>query len=143
MLIESGQLLANCYTSEILAQAPKTQTGNIRKYSHKNHPCSLWAKSNILHFNWLLCHSLSICHEYHHRFNKIHFTTTFIQWCNRNRANLPIINWADPPRAFGDFQSSHTNTCDAYRAYYTARKVFDKNNKLMAKWTNRTPPAWF
>jgi len=40
MTPETAQLLANGFSLEQLMFAPKTQTGNVRKYSHIHHPVS-------------------------------------------------------------------------------------------------------
>lgn len=45
----------------------KTQKGAFR-----NHPCTVWANSSPSNWSWLLEHGLHLCHEYTHRYNKVH-----------------------------------------------------------------------
>lgn len=35
MLVESAQMLANCFSLDDLVNAPKTKTGNVRKYDSR------------------------------------------------------------------------------------------------------------
>lgn len=42
------------------------------KCTHKNHPCSVWARSAPYHYIWLCKYGLALCKEYTFRYNKVH-----------------------------------------------------------------------
>ena len=95
MIVETCQLLANTLTPEELALAPKTQTGNIRKHSHHNHPCSVWARHSAFNRAWLWLLGANLCMEYAYRFNKQHFCADFINWYGANTAcTLMVSEWS-------------------------------------------------
>ena len=55
MVLESAQMVANCFTLETLAElAPKTQKGTARKHSYYNHPCSIWTRESYENYMWHL-----------------------------------------------------------------------------------------
>ena len=80
MIIESCQMLSNCYTVLHLCVAPRTQKDTIRRYSHLGHPCSKWVRKSQDNYKWLLAHSQELAKEYHYRFGRNHFLENFINW---------------------------------------------------------------
>ena len=62
MVLESAQMLANCFSREMLADetCPRTQTGTVRKYAHYNHPCSKWVRASRENMRWLIAHALAM-----------------------------------------------------------------------------------
>ena len=145
MIVETAQLLANCYSLDKLKDAPKTQTGNIRGYSHVNHPCTKWVKSSEDNFVWLVSHGLALCHEKIFRTSNEHFTYAFINWCANNIADLPDIGLTTPALAFNQYPEfqDYSNPVESYRKYYTNCKRVDKNGKKIDIYTRRARPTWF
>jgi len=62
MVLESAQMLANCFTVEQLADAacPRTKAGTVRKHSYYNHPCSKWLRVSRNNMRWLCLHALAM-----------------------------------------------------------------------------------
>ena len=48
-------------------QPYKTTAGAFR-----NHPCTVWANSFVMNWQWLLHHGLALCDEYKARYDKTH-----------------------------------------------------------------------
>lgn len=147
MIIESSQLLANCYTPEQLDKAPKTQSGKTRKYSYYNHPCAIWVRNSLDNFNWTVQHAIALVNERQYRFDKNHFSSEFINWCNNNQPNLDSFGLTPPAQAFKKGVWDHlidiNNPVEAYRRYYVADKRFDKNGKNILQYSKRDiPPFW-
>jgi hypothetical protein len=138
MIVESAQMLANCYTLEQLADSmcPRTQTGNVRRHSHYNHPCSKWVRESLENFDWLVDHAFALCDEYRLRCNKVHFTKPFLEWCLRYTPPLPSKNLTPPALAMPE---KYHQPCpvESYRAYYMGEK------QHLAKWTVRGKPDWY
>lgn len=65
MVLESAQMLANCFSHEQLASetCPRTQAGTVRKYAHYNHPCSKWVRVSRDNMRWLCDHALALDEE--------------------------------------------------------------------------------
>lgn len=141
MIIESCQLLANCYPVEKLQEAPKTQKENVRKHSYYNHPCSIFTRKSIENFNWLLEHAIAISDEYTFRFEKNHFCLEFLRWCCKNKPNLPKLGGVDFVLCMPETHKSDS-VVNSYKKYYSKEKTVDKNGKAMDSYTKRKKPLW-
>ena len=42
------------------------------KGAFRNHPCTVWANSFVMNWQWLLHHGLALCEEYRVRYGKTH-----------------------------------------------------------------------
>lgn len=64
MILESAQMLSTAVHI----------SGGVGPYkvTHKNHPCSVWARTSKANYYWLLTHFLMLCGEYSTRYNKVH-----------------------------------------------------------------------
>ena len=45
---------------------------NTEKGAFRNHPCTVWAGSFVLNWQWLIAHGLALCEEYSNRYRKVH-----------------------------------------------------------------------
>jgi len=138
MIVESAQMLANCYPLERLAKSdcPFTKTGNPRKHSYLHHPCSQWVMASQTNFEWLLEHALEMVQEKIYRGGNLHFSSHFINWCNVIRPTFAINGFTQPALAMPDFYKKG-DPVRSYRAYYIGEKY------KIATWTVRQIPEWF
>lgn len=148
IIVEASQLLANCYSVPQLQYAPKTQSGNVRSYSHIHHPISKWAKESYPNFIWTLAHAKELCREFNFRFGKDHFCHKFIDWClGELPDNPPAMPQTEQPQCFKAYPECIVpgDPVAGYRNYYrVAKKTFDMRGKIAhATWTNREIPEWF
>lgn len=152
---EATQLLTNCYSVKQLEGAPKTQLGTVRKYSHLNHPISIWSRTCYGNFQWLLNHGVALSQEFKYRFDKNHFCRGFIEWANstypQNLENYDT--WpTEQPQCFKSYPECIVNGDPVlgYQNYYNVaklsftRKISSKNpdKKRIIKniWTRREIP---
>lgn len=147
IVLENCQLLANCYSINQLQNAPKTQTGNVRKYSHVHHPVSKHVKESFGNFNWALKHGLALCAEFEYRFGKKHFCEEFIKWAAANKPELVKDGGeTEFPQCFKQYPQCIVvgKPVEGYKNYYrTAKKMFDfHGNKVFATWTKREKPEF-
>ena len=146
MILETAQMLSTAY---------RLTTDNVPDFlyrtTHKNHPCSIWARSCINNYNWLVMLGLELCLEYAHRFRKHHKTYQLIEFFLDTEPNIAKSNnvqqfgrWhVQPfPQAMPEEYKRH-DAVEAYREYYTNEKKTDKNGKWMMKYTNTDYPPWF
>lgn len=148
MVVETAQMLANCFTLETLASpdCPRTQKGDARKHGYANHPCTVWTTKSKSNMMWLIRHGIAMAREKKYRTDKEHFSGQFIHWCllNIHRADVPAgpltefaiaINQDQKCRTHPEFEK--LSVVDKYREYYN----YDKS--YMAKWTKREQPEWY
>lgn len=133
MVLETAQLLS-CAVRYL---APDQVPINSYKETHKNHPCSVWARKHKANFNWLRELGLEIALEYTHRYGKVHASTAIIK-------AMPILACSDPityqPKAVADEYKNIPDVIAAYRAYYFSKLKDLSPSKTM--FTNRQPPEW-
>ncbi len=53
---------------------------------------SLWACRSLQNWTWILLLGMSLCTEYHFRFNVVSPVTLFFRWCYFNPPNLPLAS---------------------------------------------------
>lgn len=140
MLVESIQMMTNCYPLEILETAPKTVKGNIRKYSHWNHPDSIWVRESYSNFLWLLKHAIKLYEESVYRFNSS-FKVPMLEWIDKSHPNMAEKGLTNKPLSMPDIYKSNS-IVESYRNFYREAKKFNKKGKYMHVWTKRETPYW-
>ena len=128
MILESAQLLCGVHWLSG-KEAPY-------KLSHKNHPCSIWARKSLGNYLWLCELGLELCSEYTRRYGKTHKTKQILDWCLDNKPQIPDIGFTEPSLAMPDDYKTN-DVVESYRKYY----INDK--KEIAKWKDGYVPNWF
>lgn len=127
MILESAQMLCSAFPQ---GTAPY-------KHAHKNHPCTIWARTTVENYEWLLTHGQEMCLEYQRRYNKVHKTSAVLDWLAEHKPALPSEGLTTFPQAMPE-QYKGPNAIEAYRRYY----IFDKTR--FAYWKDpATIPDWF
>ena len=146
MIVESAQILSNCFTDDQLAHpsCPRTQKGTVRKHSYPHHPCCKWIQESKSNMWWLIRHANSLDMERMCRWMKNnpnqtypeHFSMDFIDWCeiNLKRSNVPDVPMTPFVQCMPD-EYKNPDPVIAYRNYYSYGK------KALHKWT-RNKPFW-
>jgi len=109
MILETAQLLCGVHhvTDQVTDQVPY-------KLSHKNHPCSIWARESLSNYLYLCELGLELCNEYTYRYGKRHKSQDVIEWCLTNN-----------------------DVVQSYRNYYCGAK------SGFAVWKMRDIPHWY
>ena len=130
MILETAQLLCGVHhmTNQI-TEAPY-------KLSHRNHPCSIWARESLSNYLYLCELGLELCKEYTYRYGKRHKSQDVIEWCLINKPNIADKEFTEPARAMPDEYKSNC-VVESYRNYYIGEK------SKIAVWKNRETPEWF
>jgi hypothetical protein len=129
MILETAQLLCSAHW----------MTGGEAHYrlTHKNHPCSKWARESLNNYKWLAVHGRALCHEYTKRYNKVHKTQEVIYWCENNLPNIPSNGLTEFPLAMPDDVKTPGDPVKSYRDYYR------KYKKDIVKWNHSEKPEWY
>ena len=109
--------------------------------THINHPCNIWVRSNIQHFNLLLRLTECLISEYRIRYKKYdNFKTAsnLLNWIDleHNRPDIDLKEWSNPPQCMPE-QYKCDDIVQSYRNFYMGDK------SKFARWTNREIPEWF
>ena len=146
MFLEMVQCLTNCFPLQILPEMPLTKDGNIRKYSHFNHPSAKWIRENQSNLQWTINYTAQLEFERLYRGMKPHFSSAAFAWIVDNTHQMSYIPEGEltpiPPaisankncRQISNFSEKHFT--EQYRLYY----IFDKP---FARWSVRDTPEWF
>jgi hypothetical protein len=143
MILESTQLLYAClWLSNIgdswCENAPLTLSGNKGyKLTHKNHPCTIWARESLTNYRWICNLGISLCNEYTYRYNKIHACEKHLVWIFSQIPNIPDIGITPIRLAMPEKYKIKDNPIQSYRDYYNSEKAY------FSKWTKRKIPHWF
>lgn len=128
MILETAQMLCSAFPQ---GKAPYKRT-------HYNHPCSVWTRSSLDNYNWLITHGLEMCYEYTRRYGRVHKSQAVIEWCelNKNSVEFCTEGLTAFAQAMPD-EYKHKSAVEAYRRYYRGDK------KSFAVWNHSEKPSWF
>lgn len=158
MPLEAAQMisttLAVCNTLGYVPRAlTREETAAVRvspiyKPSYHNHPCTIWARSSLENYQYLIQYCVFLGHdEKLHRYPKQppHKSSDLVlELAPDVPNNLPSMGLTTFAMAMpDDYKSQAIDPIDAYRAYYFCEKVYNRAGNLMAKWTNRNQPEWW
>lgn len=131
LILESAQLLSSVH------HFVGTDSCELYKPTHMNHPCAVWARQSINHYLYLLDLMDALNEEARFRYShrKIHLSLVKAQSWPFPR--LPDIAFVPPPKCVHEDFKGIADTVEAYRAYYK------RDKKDIATWTLRRPPDWF
>lgn len=131
MPLETAQLLCTAHhqsESQYIDEVPYRST-------HKNHPCSIWARKSKGNYVWLCKLGLALCEEYTYRYGKTHKCEEVIRWCLNHQPKVPDIGLTDFVQAMPD-EFKNQNPIIGYRNYYNGAKT------RLFSWKNRSVPLW-
>lgn len=131
MVLETAQLLCGVH------HTTNSQYEIPYKLSHKNHPCSIWARECYENYVWLCDLGMELCSEYTYRYGKRHKSQDVIEWCIINKPNIPTKGDITPFALAMPDEYKVNNAVQSYRNYYVGAK------KSLGIWKNRPIPDWF
>ena len=132
MILEYAQIL-----STIHRELDSNPNPLLYKATHKNHPCTIWARESSGNYMYLYNLFVALSNEYTYRYGKIHITYSKLKdLLHLVPENILIGDFTEPPKCMPEeFRSD--NTIQSYRSYYKSKqKSFDMNYK------NREIPDW-
>lgn len=152
MIVESAQILstAHRYLDGELTSI-KTQTGRNKKHyvlgdaresvlyktTHINHPSTIWARSSVENYNWLVEHFFALMEEYTYRYGKTHKCFGELSYMLQSPPkNLKEYDMTLMPCAMDDKYIVSDDPVINYRNYYKIGKTH------LHSWKNREAPNW-
>ena len=117
------------------AQMLSSISGGPYKITHKNHPCTVWARQSKANYNWLVQLGFALCNEYSFRYSKRHKCRDIIEQLKHAPKCVPDGDRTPFAQAMPD-DCKRDNAVEAYKEYYR------KHKKHIATWKNRDVPEW-
>jgi hypothetical protein len=120
MILESAQLLSNAITYH----------GGIGPYrvSHKEHPCSIWARSTQGNYMWLFGLYVALLFEYTARFKKVHKCYELLPELADGHKLIPVDNRTP------FVNCTPYKELDVFKAYRLTLRDKWKNDKRKPRW---------
>jgi hypothetical protein len=158
MIVEHAQMLATAYYSTLgisrRKEIPDKQDqvnrmfkGWPRKHAdgsehhyaitHVNHPCTVWTRTSIENFNWLLDCTDSLCTEFTRRWKGNHSIKRIVDWMRQNPPKLPSSKQTPFAQAMPECFKDQDPTI-AYRRYYGMKTTYMK-----LEWRYTDAPSWW
>lgn len=140
MILESAQMLCTahrCLDGNDEGQLNDERDRVLYKITHKNHPCTIWARTNSQNYSWLFCHFLGLLNEFMIRNGKIHACSKLKRVLSRMPNNIP------PSDRISDFAICMPETYKVLDNPVQSYKIYYINEKLkFAKWPENRRPEW-
>ena len=135
MILESAQMLST--THRVLDGDDVANSKGLYKMAHKNHPSTIWVRTNAENYEWLWTHMDALMKEYTYRYDKRHATERLIEPLKQQPKCITSSGYIDPPQCMPD-QCKKEDTVTSYRTYYIIEKV------KIATWNKkRSAPKWW
>lgn len=117
----------------------------IYKPCYHNHPCTIWARSSLENYQYLVSYCKLLGQEKLHRYpaKPAHKSALLVAekapdtLNNFSSLGLTPFAMAMPEEYKCD------NAIEAYRTYYYCEKQYNVAGRPMSKWTNRQQPEWW
>ena len=134
MMIEYAQMLS---TAHRVLDGDEVISESLYKVAHKNHPCTIWTRTNRSNYLWLFRLWKNLSMEYTIRYGKFHASWTKLNsYLEVTPKNIPDIEWREPPQCMPDYCKDE-DVVKAYRNYY----ILEKNK--FAVWKYSVEPDWY
>ena len=103
----------------------------LLKTNNTEHPCSVWVRQSLEHYDW--------CYKYFlHCMTEHNIRTTY-----KNKYEHLIYALQNPPKKLTELGFTPPPHSKIPISTVESHRIFYVNNTNNPKWTNRTTPEWF
>jgi hypothetical protein len=136
MILESAQILSTVHHLEDVPQQ-EYMLKHLYKPTHKNHPCTIWARENTANYHWLARLYYYLGCEYTYRYGKEHKSMELNRYLSKTPYSLTIESDHTPfALAMPDQYKYCATPVDCYQLYYRCEKSH------ILQYTKRAKPDW-
>lgn len=129
MILETAQILSTAHDHF------ETGVSGLYKPTHKNHPCSVWARQSRENYIWTLNLGKWLLYEYEKRYGRVHKTSEVMDRLTQVPKSLEYHKLTPFAQAMPEIYQRE-DAVEAYRAYYIGDKA------PICKWKTEVP-WWF
>jgi len=114
------------------------------KKTHINHPSSIWTRSSISNYRYVVNLGLALCDELEYRFNtQNQKCKEVLLWLKNHEPNISNNQLTVPLLAMDNSFRIYEEKSDPINFAVTNYRNYYKNGKThLFKWTNRQKPNW-
>lgn len=135
MMIEYAQMLS---TAHRVLDGDEVISESLYKVAHKNHPCTIWTRTNRSNYLWLFRLWKNLSMEYTERYDRLHLSWTKLnKYLQFTPKNIPDGIRTEQPQCMPDYCKDTKDVIKAYRNYYINEK------SRFAVWKSASQPDWF
>ena len=106
------------------------------KITHRNHPCTIWARQSLSNWLWLKKLSFHLNEEYKYRYGHVRNHKSYDVIESLPAPNIPDVGLTPFAQAMPDYCKSD-DAVDPYPRYYILEK------KDIVNWKKRNLPNWY
>lgn len=122
---------------------PFNEKGERMKPTHQHHPVTKWVGDSQQAYWHIGEYAQALCFEYEQRNGKIHSCRKKIELLRLGTSVIPLGEWYGFVQAMPE-EYKNEDPVIAYRDYFNAEKLNDKNGKRYAFWRKgRGCPDWW
>ena len=129
MILESVQMLSTALRLSGIERG--------YKITHAQHPCTKWVRQSLSNWLWLAELTYELNKEWRYRFNHIYDHKSFTVLIDE--LTTPLIDDIGLT-PFAQAMPDHLRSSSAITSY---RNYYKEEKRHIAKWSKRTPPAWW
>lgn len=128
----------------VLPEEQSSHETSMYLMAHINHPCTIWARSNYLNYQWLYWLYVELCQEYYYRYGQYHnppkhiANARLIDVLYDSPDGIPNTEDMTPPPQCMPDEFKAASPITAYRQYIKYGK-----KASLHSWKHRDPPQWW
>lgn len=105
--------------------------------THVNHPCTIWTRSSIENFNWVLSCTEALCQQFELRWKHEHSIKNIVKWMKANPPKLPSGGLTSFAKAVPDCLKA-LDPVEGYRRCYALKTL-----TMKVEWQFTEKPNWW
>ena len=134
MILQSAQMLSTAH--RVLDGDEVATSKHLYKTVSKNHPCTIWTRTNSENYEWLWKLYANLMKEYTRRYGKHHASEQLTHALWEFPGNISHGDFTDPPQCMPDEYKVENDTVQAFHNYYHGEKAH------FAEWRLGEPCWW-
>lgn len=111
--------------------------GPFYQATHRNHPCTVWARKSQANYRWLWRLGIFLCDEYEARYKRTHDSKFVLSLLRECPDIVPSGKLMKFPLVMPD-KYKQSNPIEAYRMFYKGEKARGR----LGRWKNNKPEWW-
>ena len=143
--VKAAKLQYNKHVVKMILESAQMMSAVVRlnghdtgyKLTHKNHPCTIWARSSLDNHEWTHCYGNALNDEYRYRYGKEHKSIDQVVNKLPEPVNMQRVGFTEFGLAMPDELKDYDNPIQSYRDYYHLDKA------TFASWKYRDKPHWW
>ena len=132
MMIEYAQMLS---TAHRVLDGDEVISESLYKVAHKNHPCTIWTRTNKSNYLWLFRLWKNLSMEYTERYDRLHLSWTKLNlYLQFHPRNIPEGELTEQPQCMPDYCKTEKDVIKDILNKEVAIKLTLEEKFMRASW---------